>query len=121
MYITSWFGAFAITLMLCLLFVLSVPLETGFEDPVFEPMFMMMDVTPAFIIIPVSVVVLKIKHRSMWWLLLFLWYSPLWLPDIKQQCKANYVFAILILDTVFLTYGLTYTLEYAQRNPLDTI
>ena len=108
--------------MLFMLFALLMPIDTNLDDPAFEPIFTMIDVIPIAIIgLPVSIAALKIKHRSMWWLLLFLWYSPLWLSDSKQQCKANYIYAVLVFDAIFLTYGLTYTLEYAQKNPLDTI
>lgn len=52
---------------------------------------------------------------------MFLWYSPLWLSDSKQKCKINYIYAVLLIDTIFLTDGLTYAIEYVQTNPVDAI
>lgn len=122
LYIASWFGSYIITGMIFFLFALLMPIDTNLDDPVFEPIFAIMVLVPMILIdLPVSIAVLKIKHRSMWWMLLFLWYSPLWLSDSKKQCNANYIYVLLVLDAIFLTYGLTYTLEYAQKNPLDTI
>lgn len=122
LYIASWLGAVVVVFMLVTLFVLLMPIDTNFEDPVFEPILsMILVISLVIIVLPVSTAVLKIKHRSMWWLLLFLWYSPLWLSDSKQQCKANYIYAVLTFDAIFLTYGLTYTLKYIQKNPLEAI
>ena len=108
--------------MLFILFAMLMPVDTNFDDPMFEPIFVMIDVIPLVMIgLPVSIAVLKIKHRSMWWLLLFLWYSPLWLSDSKQECKPKYIYAVLVFDTIFLVDGLTYFVEYVKTNPLETI
>ena len=122
LYIASWIGTAVILFMLLMLFFLSMPADTDLDDPVFEPIFTIIDlISIVVIVLPVSIAVLKIKQRSIWWLLLFLWHSPLWLSDSKQQCKANYIYAVLVVDAVLLTYGLTYTIEYAKTNPQDII
>ncbi|WP_048178189.1 hypothetical protein [Methanosarcina sp. MTP4] len=122
LYLASWFGAFVLVFMLCGLFGILMPADTNFDDPVFEPIFTMIVVIPLLIVVlSVSIAVLKIKHRSMWWLLLFLWYSPLWLSDSKQQCKTNYIYAVLAFDVIFLVDGLTYFFECVKTNPLDVI
>lgn len=99
-----------------------MPIDTNFDDSAFESTFTILGlITIMVVVLPSSIAVLKIKHRSMWWLLLFMHLSPLWLSDSKQQCKANYVYIVLVFDAIFLTYDLTYTLEYAQKNPLGAI
>jgi predicted branched-subunit amino acid permease len=38
------------------------------------------------VMVPVSIWVLKQKERSMWWLLLIMWGSPLWLGNKTGFC-----------------------------------
>lgn len=37
------------------------------------------------------------------------------------MCKTNYIYGILAFDTIFISDGLTYSLEYVQKNPLGAI
>lgn len=122
MYIASWFGAIIMTIIFVFIFALLVPTDMNFDDPMLETIFTMLGLIAIMVVVlPSSIAVLKIKNRSMWWLLLFWWHSPLWLSDSKQQCKANYIYVVLVFDAIFLTDGLTYTIEYAQKNPLGAI
>ncbi|WP_440946873.1 hypothetical protein ACSAZL_00835 [Methanosarcina sp. T3] len=108
--------------MMGILLVLLMPVDTNFDDPVFEPIIIMISIIATMmVILPVSIAVLKIKRRSMWWLLLFTHFSPLWLSDSKQQCKTNYIYAILAFDAICITNDLASTLEYVLKNPLDAI
>jgi hypothetical protein len=122
LYIAAWFGAIVMFCMIVLLLSFVIPVDANLDDPVFEPMFALMLMIPlVMVVLPGSIAVLRIKHRSMWWLLLFLWYSPLWLSDSKQKCKTNHIYAILVINTIFLTDGLTYAIEYVQTNIVDAI
>lgn len=121
LYVASWFGGFVMACMMGVLLGLLMPIDSNFDDPVLQPALIVIGVTAVvMVVLPVSIVVLKIKHRSMWWLLLFLHFSPLWLSDSKQQCKTNYIYAVLVFDAIFTT-GFTYTLEYVQKSPLGAI
>lgn len=37
------------------------------------------------IMVPVSVIIIRAKGRSLWWLLLAGWFSPLWLTSKKKS------------------------------------
>lgn len=122
LYLASWVGTTLLACMMGVLLVLLMPADTNFDDQVFEPIITMMSIiAEVMVVLPVSVAVLKIKHRSMWWLLLFTHFSPLWISDSKQQCKTNYIYAVLAADAIFITNGLAYTLEYVQKSPLGAI
>lgn len=99
-----------------------MPVDTNFDDPVFEPIYTTIIVISFLVtVLPVSIAVLKIKHRSMWWVLLCFNYSPLWLSDSKQKCKASYIYLVSLLDAIFLTDGIAYFFENIQTNPGELI
>jgi len=47
-------------------------------------------ITGLAIMIPISIIVIKAKGRSLWWILLAGWLSPLWLANKKEGLVDNY-------------------------------
>lgn len=66
MYIASWFGAIIMAVMFGSIFALLMPADSNFDDPALEPTFTMLGLIAIMVIVlPGSIAVLKIKHRSM--------------------------------------------------------
>ncbi|MPN14939.1 hypothetical protein SDC9_162268 [bioreactor metagenome] len=70
--------------------------------------------------LPVSYYILKIKGRSMWWLLLFLKHSALWLTPIDEKCDTKVVFGVILFDTI-IGIGIITTLEYFISQPINAL
>lgn len=56
----------------------------------------------------------------MWWLLLFLKHSALWLTPIDEKCDTKVVFGVILFDTI-IGIGIITTLEYFISQPINAL
>lgn len=91
------------------------------EDPAFELLGLFFVFIAIFMtMLPVSYYILKIKGRSMWWLLLFLKHSALWLTPIDKKCDTKIIFGVILFDSI-IGIGIIATFEYFILQPIRAL
>lgn len=81
------------TYVLTWLFYFFICLILGFAVGFFAPetpdssLDVMLDILMFAILLPISVLVIRAKGRSLWWILLVGWFSPLWLSSKSKPAS----------------------------------
>lgn len=56
----------------------------------------------------------------MWWLLLFLKHSALWLTPIDKKCDTKVIFGVILFDTI-IGIGIVTTFGYFISQPINAL
>jgi len=83
----SWILAWVLCLLTAFLVGVAIGATApGTPDEAFDAIGIVLTLA---IMLPASIFVLKAKDRSLWWLLLSGWFSPLWLSNKKLEKRVG--------------------------------
>lgn len=92
-----------------------------FNDPAYDSLwYLFVFISVVITMLPASYYILKIKGRSMWWLLLFIKHSALWLTPIDKKCNTKIIFGVILLDYI-IGFGIITTYEYFISQPISAL
>lgn len=120
LYLLSCVGMLVLSGIFGIICGIILPTEV-FEDQAFDSLWSFFVFIAIFMtMLPASFYILKIKGRSMWWLLLFIKHSALWLTPIDKKCNTKIIFGVLLFDYI-IGFGIITTYEYFISQPISAL